>query len=420
MKVNYSLSSQTDSRGKAQIMMRLNATRRECWRGKTKLFITPDNWDEASGLPKTTKRDAIDKRECHEIGKRLNELTAILIERYNEDIIHDKDWLKRIVSNIQWQDDGSIKLLSESSIGNMTLSDSLAHMVSTMLADKVIVKSSAETYLSLHRKFSKFESKRHRLLVKEFNESILEEMIRYFKENYNLADNTIYHLKRNCLRWWHWCRSHDKRLPSIVGDNIKVRATAYGTPYYLTKEERDKLYHTHMSEWRTEEVKNIFIFQCLVGCRISDLLKFTKDNIRDGKLVYIAQKTIHSEPQTISVPLHPIAQEIVDKYKGRVGTLFPHRVNRTLVLRLRQAIIEAGIDRVVTIRDKHSGLQVQRWLSEIASTHMARRTFIGCLYEQGYRESDICSMSGHKEGSISIQRYRAVSDERKKKMIDSI
>ena len=66
------------------------------------------------------------------------------------------------------------------------------------------------------------------------------------------------------------------------------------------------------------------------------------------------------------------------------------------------------------------GLPKQVMLSEVASSHMARRTFIGCLYEVGFRESDICSMSGHKEGSLSIQRYRRVSDERKRMMIDAI
>ena len=103
----------------------------------------------------------------------------------------------------------------------------------------------------------------------------------------------------------------------------------------------------------------------------------------------------------------------------RQSLIIRHK-NHTYIGRIREAIKVAGIDRLVTIRDSHTGEQVQKWLSEVASTHMARRTFIGCLYEQGFRESDICSMSGHKEGSVSIQRYRAVSDERKQKMIDSI
>ena len=51
---------------------------------------------------------------------------------------------------------------------------------------------------------------------------------------------------------------------------------------------------------------------------------------------------------------------------------------------------------------------------------MGRRNFCGNLYEAGFRDSDIASMSGHAEGSKAISRYRKVSDETKKKMIKSL
>ena len=100
----------------------------------------------------------------------------------------------------------------------------------------------------------------------------------------------------------------------------------------------------------------------------------------------------------------------------------PHSLahHETFKRRLRKAIKVSGIDCMITVRDCHTGQPKQVMLSEVASSHMARRTFIGCLYEVGFRESDICSMSGHKEGSLSIQRYRRVSDERKRMMIDAI
>lgn len=78
------------------------------------------------------------------------------------------------------------------------------------------------------------------------------------------------------------------------------------------------------------------------------------------------------------------------------------------------------IDHVVTILDPVTRLEKQVKLSEVASSHMGRRNFCGNLYEAGFRDSDIASMSGHSEGSHAIARYRKVSDETKQRMIDSL
>lgn len=400
--------------------MRFVVSRNEIWRSKTKVYITPDNWNNKEGEPKLSMRDADNKRECVEVRKKLYLLTTTIIEKYNDDLNHDKNWLKNIVGNMKWNTDGTLNVVSNTALGNMTLSKSMKRMIDMAMADGVMIASSCQNYYILLSKFQAFEHQ-HECLVKSFNEDVFADLIRFIKDNYNLSSNTLSNTKTYIMRWWHWCRSQDKTLAIIDGKNIKLKPKVFGTPYYLTKEERDKLYYAKMPKKMTEIVRDAFVFQCLVGCRYSDLVQFTVDNMQGNQLVYIARKTIRSAPQTISVPLHPIAKEIIQKYnKAGRKTLFDIRTDRASNLQIRTAIKAAGIDRILTIRDRHTGEQVQKWLSEVASTHMARRTFIGCLYEQGFRESDICSMSGHKEGSVSIQRYRAVSDERKQMMIDSI
>lgn len=419
MKTYYSLSSRVNTAGKSQIMMRFVVSRGEIWRGKTKLYITPENWDNKAGEPRP-RRDAQDKRECIDIRQKLFALTTAIIEKYNETNTHDKNWLKKTIDNIQWKADGSLNILSNTTLANMTLTESLNHMIKIAQDDGLMIASSCSNYKGLARKFEAFENY-HKCLVKEFDDDVFAELLRFIKDSSEVSNNTMASVKTRVMRWWHWCYSQDKTLANIDGKSFMLRPRAYGTPYYLTKEDRDKLYRAKMTKKQTEMARDIFVFQCLVGCRYSDLIHLTQDNIQDGYLVYIAKKTIRSEPKTIRVPLHPIAKEIIAKYNNTVRkTLFIHRTECALNQQIRRAIKETKIDRIITIRDKRSGEQVQKWLSEVASTHMARRTFIGCLYEQGFRESDICSMSGHKEGSVSIQRYRAVSDERKQMMIDSI
>ena len=70
-------------------------------------------------------------------------------------------------------------------------------------------------------------------------------------------------------------------------DRYKVKESIYGTPYYLTIEERRRLYDVQMPDEALAAIRDIFIFQCCVGCRVGDLVKMTADNVIDGALEYV-------------------------------------------------------------------------------------------------------------------------------------
>lgn len=74
----------------------------------------------------------------------------------------------------------------------------------------------------------------------------------------------------------------------------------------------------------------------------------------------------------------------------------------------------------MTVIDTLTHLEVKHPINEIASSHMARRTFIGNLYKQVKDPNLIASMSGHVAGSKAFARYRAIDDDMKKELIDLI
>lgn len=417
-KINYKLSTKVGADGRSQVLMRFVGSRTEMWRAKTGVWIHPDNWDGRQNCPRTTKRDQSDIAECRRVQRALDALSRFVTEKYNKDSSHGEKWLTDIVSGLKWD---NAELSAATEFSEMTISASWLLMVDTDLANKVFAQSTAKSFYTIHRKLLDYERDNGSIKVKDVDAARFSDIISYMRRTYSLSDNTMVDLRIKMRRWWHWCQDRDTTLPNMPSNAGKVRGKAYGTPYYLTKEQRDAFYRTPMPDRNTENIRDVFVLQCLIGCRVSDLVTFTKANVVGDHIEYIAQKTMHSNPQTIVVPLHPIAKEIIGKYEGRCGALVPvPQHHNTYDKRLRRAISLSPIDCRITIRDCHTGMQKQVMLSEVASSHMARRTFIGCLYEQGFRESDICSMSGHKEGSISIQRYRKVSDERKRLMIDSI
>jgi integrase len=72
---------------------------------------------------------------------------------------------------------------------------------------------------------------------------------------------------------------------------------------------------------------------------------------------------------------------------------------------------EARIIRKVTIKDTKTRTGKQVRICDIATSHMARRVFIGSLYQKGIKNEIIASMSGHTQDSKSFNRYYKIDRE---------
>jgi integrase len=100
--------------------------------------------------------------------------------------------------------------------------------------------------------------------------------------------------------------------------------------------------------------------------------------------------------------------------------LFPRMRNWKLNTSIREGLHDAGIDRVVTTINPKTGASEQHPICDVASSHMARRTFIGNLYKQVKDPALIASLTGHTENSVSFTRYRAIDDDTKRDILKMI
>ena len=197
----------------------------------------------------------------------------------------------------------------------------------------------------------------------------------------------------------------------------------YGPPFYLNLEERDKVYYADLSDCcRGMQVyRDIFMFQCLIGCRAGDLLALRKDNIVDGAVEYIAEKTKGHNPRTIRVPLNDKAKEIIERNMDkRSGRLFPYRNKNMYAYGIKMLLLLCEIDRMVTARDPDTKEFTRYPLYMVATSHTARKTFIANIYKKVKDPELICSMTGHMPGSKSFRRYRHIDDDCKWDALEGI
>lgn len=231
--------------------------------------------------------------------------------------------------------------------------------------------------------------------------------------------NTLLDCFSRIRTFFYWCKDN-KKTSNTPFDDFPLEECTYGTPYYITIDERNKIYRTNLNRHPQLAVqRDIFVFQCLIGCRVGDLIKMKKNSIIGDAIEYIPRKTKEGRPLTVRVPLNPTAWEIIARYKHSEGDkLLPFISEQKYNASIKRIFKAAGLKRLVTVINPTTREEEKKVLYEIASSHLARRTFVGNLYKQVKDPNLVGALSGHKEGSRAFARYREIDDEMKKELVN--
>lgn len=242
------------------------------------------------------------------------------------------------------------------------------------------------------------------------------------------SDNYISGLMKRLAAVFHWLLRR-KRTTNNPFDGFCYDQEHYGDPIYINKEERNIIMSYDLSSYNDPillQQRDIFIFQCMVGCRYGDLVRLTSANIIDDVLEYVPSKTSKSKGEdkkkTVRVTLNSVALDLIEKYKGidPRGRLFPFLSNGHYNCRIREVFSKCGITRIVQYLNPKTGDFEPRPINEIATSHMARRTFIGIGWQLTHDPNLIGKMTGHVEGSRAFARYRRIEDDDLRSITDSM
>ena len=406
----------------------------------SELTINPNHWSQERQGYKN--RIALVKdEERNRLNDAVRELSALIARQYF--IGADSKWLQRVIFVFHHPD--AFKL-SNRSIVEAKVSAWVQKYIDNRLKDKHQISN----YRGIKDKIERFEKFQRRInRKKDFSlclDTITAEDLVDFK-NYLMKEHQYAQLYPELFKGVKYKRAYkDPRSENTLStffsslrtvilyaihsgatDNnpftrFTMPKTMYGTPFFLTLEERDKVFDLDLSDNpKLATYRDMFIFQCMVGCRHGDLVRFTPENIHDGVLEYIPHKTREKSARTVRVPLGEKAQAVLSRLTMEEGKpLFSLRINFKFNDAIRDILRRAEINRTVTVIDPVSREEVKKPICEVASSHMARRTFIGNLYNKVKDPNIISSMSGHVNGSKAFARYRAIDDDMKRELVDLI
>lgn len=428
----------------SEVMLRLRHKGRFDVKAGSGIFIDPCNFNEKTGKVAVNRRKVGNDIIFHEkTAARLAELENRLLGRANAGEVVTKEWLLRLVDKFHHPEKYDSKAQSMEQLGETFLKAS-AHKYPQ--GYRVLFHAVAR-YEAFRRHVEAQDKKRKgepfTFAVDTITPEDIEEFRDYLRNEHELAEeyprlfeelaegtpimergeNTIIKTMERLKAFFHWLRSTG-RTDNDPFKGVTIGEEKYGTPYYLTIEERNAIASTAMPSERLATQRDIFIFQCHVGCRVSDLLRLTESNIVDGVLSYVPRKTKDEAetPTTARVPLSDTAIGLVEKYRGkdRRGRLFPFISAQKYNEAIKEVLTLAGITREVEVRNTKTGEFELRSINELASSHLARRTFVGNAYAKVSDPNIIGKMSGHVEGSKAFSRYRNIEDELLRNVINLI
>ena len=378
-------------------------------------------WENGIVIPKISYTDgqAIQlKQMLTEAKQRLSEIETIVSNAYDqlqmEKRTPPKGWLQCVIDGQEVKTDKRQTMLEVFNYyihsGNLRIS-----------------QGTYKHYKSVLHIIERYETaKGITLYLDDITPDTLRDLASFIKDEGARSDNYISSLFRKFRTFIRWANGLSKKWPiepltnNNPFDRYSIGTEQYGTPFYLTIEERNTLAAAELPPRLTIQ-RDIFVFQCLIGCRVSDLWAMTKASIINNAVEYIPRKTKEGRPITVRVPLNKQANALVDKYKDNGDPrLFPFVAQQQYNEDIKEMLTLAGITRLVTILDPTTRQEVKRPINEVASSHMARRTFIGNLYKKVKDPNLVGKLSGHKENSRAFARYRDIDEDMAKELVDML
>jgi len=408
------------------------------WKVRTPLVVDPELWDEKHEEAKIKPTMSADQRESlGALNIKLTELKNHIAQEFSKDSLENKignDWLEKVLEKF-------FEIPDELRVNEI---------FQEFLREHPLAESRKKQYEVLFRSLQRYELyyriqhprlTNYKLNLENITADTLKELWKYMRDEATILEkypklkkevpthkkadvrstNTLTGIFKRLRAFFNWCIEAGYMKTNPFKD-FHMEAELYGTPIYLTSAEVRKIYKTDLSDKpELAHQRDIFVFQCNIGCRVGDLIKFKKKDIVKGILSYIPSKTIKDNAKTVSVPLNATAKEIVKRYKSLPGEqLLPFIRAQEYNEAIKLVMLRAGIKRQVVILDPVTRTEKKVSIATIASSHMARRTFVGNLYKQVKDPNLVASLTGHVEGSRAFSRYRAIDDEMKKDLVNLI
>lgn len=175
----------------------------------------------------------------------------------------------------------------------------------------------------------------------------------------------------------------------------------------LNEEELGRIHdHDFSDDPRLDRVRDLFLVGCWTGLRFSDVTRIRRENISDGMIIITQSKT----NDMVAIPVHPVFQEIWEKYDGCLPTDISNQKFNDYIKEVCAAVnIKDSVLKSITKGGRKVTTRYEKW--QLVSSHTARRSFATNLYRSGFPSISIMQITGHKTETAFLKYIKVSKQE---------
>ena len=272
------------------------------------------------------------------------------------------------------------------------------------LIDKSYSKGTYERYLtslSHVKDFLKYQGLQSNISLSEISYSFATTYELYLKTVRKCANNTTVKYVKNLKTILNYAVEREwLQYNPLLRYKAKLERVERD---YLTEEEIHLITKLNIDIYRTNCVRDVFLFCCYTGLSYSDVAKLKSENIVrqiDGHQIITIKRT--KTGVITKVPLLDPAIDILSKYKNNeeclaAGKLLPVKSNQKHNAYLKEIADLCGIKKELT-------------------THIARHTFATLMLTKGVSLETVSSMLGHSSIKTTQIYAKIITEKLSKEM----
>lgn len=382
------------------IYMRLSIDRKNVYKRKSNFSIDSKNWNITKGEP--FQRDEDLKKLKTDLDKLKTEIETKKNNAVANGIEITSFWLQEKINEFQNKpkDNEPDRLINhfQTYIDNLPTNRKGKKK-------KPVTPSTITKYKTIKNKLIEFEKyRKQKILVKDVNLKFRTELISYFKDIENLANNTIGRyitfIKTVCNDAKIYGIETHPQLEAFKGYTDEVAKV------FLSFAELEKIENSTFTREALENAKDWLIIGCYIGQRVSDLLELTKDNIINKNSLELISLTQQKTNKNIIIPVPPKVKEILNKRNGEFPrTLSAVKFNKHIKDIAKLAGISvltegAKLDKIKEKTYRKIYGTFEKW--ELITSHVMRRSFATNYYGE-MPTALIISITGHSTESQYLE-----------------
>lgn len=386
--------------------------------------VYPAQWNKRRQIATISNgQTRLDNRNNEIVNKRIRAVLAAFEEKKSY-LCENLERMDFLLEELRQAINPNLKTRHAAMKENNELSATL--ILSRMAESNIASESSKKIYLGYVSAFKEYlEAEGISDRLSSINRDVLEGYQQYLLERRPATIKTLLNKVKGIVTLINHANK-DKTVRSNINTNgityledNRSREQRKSKQVPLTESQLSAIYNYTDLNAKERETRDLFICQCLLGQRISDLPKILKGDYRitklgDGNEVisFMAQKT----SQEATLYLFPVVKEILGRYRQ---TGFEHidllaedektiasneaKLNKTIKEVCRKAGLDSDIAYVEQIGSKI--ITRRKKLFELIHTHTARHTFITLMCRYGVPKEDVIVATAHTDIKMIDEVY---------------